>query len=311
MKKKLLVLFSIMLIVALGGSLALAVSNKSGKEEDKLTIITSFYPMYLLAENLTDGLDVEIINLTEFNTGCLHDYQLSTYDMKKLESADVFIMNGGGMEPFADDILKAYPNLKVITASEGIKYLKSKSHEHEDEEADKTVEEFDNNAHVWLNMNNYLKEIQNVQKGLAKLDKEHALIYQSNGNAYQAKVQELKEKFEAEFKGIDEKEVVIFHDSFAYLADELGLKVAHTVNLDGDYALSAGEIAEIIDEVNERKIKVLFTEEQYSSTIADSIAKETSAKVYVIDSAVTGKLDKDAYLNAMKNNIEVLKQALK
>lgn len=359
MKKKLLVLLSIMVIVALGGSIALAFSNKGGKEEDKLTIVTSFYPMYLLAENITDGLNVEVINLADFNTGCLHDYQLSTYDMKKLEAADVFIMNGGGMESFAGDIIKAYPNLKVITASEGIEYLQSKAHEHEsgevpgtndineevngeskeqvnnetrdeangeakdeindkkndevkDETNNNTLEaDLTNNAHVWLNMNNYLKQIQTVQDGLAKFDKENALIYQENGNAYQAKVKKLKNKLEAEFKGVDTKEVVIFHDSFAYLADELGLKVAHTVNLDGDYSLSAGEIAEIIDEVNSKHIKVLFTEEQYSSTIADSIAKETNAKVYVINSGVTGKLDKDAYLNAMENNIEVLKQALK
>jgi zinc transport system substrate-binding protein len=161
-----------------------------------------------------------------------------------------------------------------------------------------------------MNMNNYLKQIQTVQDGLAKIDKENAATYQANGNQYQAKVKALKDKMETTMKGAEGTGVVIFHDSFAYLAQELGLDVVYTVNLDGDYALSAGDVANAINEVNQHQIKVLFTEEQYSSTIADSIAKETGAKVYIIDSLVTGGLDKNTYLNSMEKNIAVLQQAL-
>ncbi|MDF2474039.1 MAG: periplasmic solute binding protein [Anaerocolumna sp.] len=362
MKKKLFILLGIMLVLILGSTIVAAITGKEAKEKDKLTIVTSFYPMYLLAQNITDGAKVEVINLTEYEIGCLHDYQLTTLDMQKLEAADVFIMNGGGMESFADDILNAYPDLSVINASEGIEYLLTKGHDHaheEDEEHEEDEdyvedeehvededqtdyadhvddaedaedaaleggteisadnesdehedEELENNAHVWLNMNYYLQQIQTVQDAMAKLDPENANIYQENGNQYQEKVQVLKAELESTLKGVEGEEVVIFHDAFAYLAQELGLEVIFTVNLDGDYALSAGDVAEAIDEVNLHQIKVLFTEEQYSTTIADSIAKETGATVYVIDSLVTGDLNKDAYLTAMKNNIKVLQQAL-
>ena len=33
--------------------------------------------------------------MAEVNGGCLHDYTLSTNDVKKFENADVFIENGG------------------------------------------------------------------------------------------------------------------------------------------------------------------------------------------------------------------------
>jgi len=74
--------------------------------------------------------------------------------------------------------------------------------------------------------------------------------------------------------------------------------------------LSAGDISEVIDEVKEKQVKVLFTEEQYSTSIADNIASETDANVYIINSLVTGDMDKDSYINGMKQNLEVLKQAL-
>ena len=62
------------------------------------TIVTSFYPIYIFALNLTEGIEgVEVRNLTAPDTGCLHDYQLQTGDMKKLAAADAFLINGAGM----------------------------------------------------------------------------------------------------------------------------------------------------------------------------------------------------------------------
>lgn len=319
MKKKLIAILGIMAAIIIGTTLVTAATRKKENKEDKLTIVTSFYPMYILAKNLTEGTNADIVNLTEYKTGCLHDYQLTTSDMKKLENADIFIMNGGGMESFMEDILEAYPNLSIINASKGIEFLTAEGHNHEEEDVsnhENEEESEDNhsdeelNAHVWLNMNYYMKEIQNVQEDLIKLDKENAKTYEGNGKEYSDKVENLKKDFETILSDTNEKKVVIFHDSFAYLAQELGLEVIHTVNLDGETALSAGDISEVIDEVKEKQVKVLFTEEQYSTSIADNIASETDAKVYIIDSLVTGDMDKDSYINGMKQNLEVLKQAL-
>ena len=84
------------------------------------------------------------------------------------------------------------------------------------------------------------------------------------------------------------------------------MKVAFSVPLDSDTALSAGDIAEIINKVKQDNIKYLFTEEQYSDSIAKRIEAETGAKVYIIDSAVTGDGTKDSYLNSMQSNIDML-----
>ena len=87
----------------------------------ELTVVTSFYPMYIAAENVIGDADgVRLENLSEPQTGCLHDFQLTPEDMKLLSTADVFIINGGGIESFMKEVAEAYPNLKIIEACENI-----------------------------------------------------------------------------------------------------------------------------------------------------------------------------------------------
>ena len=136
-KKKLGFLLGVMVFLSLAGyfvCLALGSSKQINKEE--FLLVTSFYPMYVLAENLTVGVDgIEVSNLTENQTGCLHDYQLTAADMKKLEHADVFIINGAGMEVFLDSIQKTYPELSIIDTSEGITLLEAVEHDHSHDES--------------------------------------------------------------------------------------------------------------------------------------------------------------------------------
>ena len=101
-------------------------SISSKDKEDKIKVVTSFYPMYLLTSNVVKDIDnVELINMTDSSTGCLHDYSLTTDNVKLLEDCDIFIINGAGMESFLDKVLKQNPDLKIIDASEGIELIKS------------------------------------------------------------------------------------------------------------------------------------------------------------------------------------------
>ena len=120
MKKKGLVLFllSALLFTACGTE-----KNKT-EETGKLTVVTSFYPVYLLAQEIVQGAEgIRLENMAQPQTGCLHDYELSISDMKLLETADIFIINGGGMESFLEQALERYPELTVVDTSEGIALL--------------------------------------------------------------------------------------------------------------------------------------------------------------------------------------------
>ena len=82
------------------------------------TVVTSFYPVWLMALNLTEGIDgITVANLAEPATGCLHDYTLQNSDMVTLSKADVLLINGAGMEAFLPVVTGAYPDLPVVDAS--------------------------------------------------------------------------------------------------------------------------------------------------------------------------------------------------
>lgn len=58
--------------------------NNNDVSSSKTRIVTSFYPMYVIALNLTEGAEgIELSNMADVNVGCLHDYTLTTEDMKK------------------------------------------------------------------------------------------------------------------------------------------------------------------------------------------------------------------------------------
>jgi zinc transport system substrate-binding protein len=327
MKKKITILLAVMVLLAAGAVIiALWTSQKESgnqkKEEDKIQVLTTFYPVYMIGLNIMDQIEeIEVKSLTDINTGCLHDYQLTTEDMKSLASADIIVINGGGMESFLEDILGNYPDLKVIDASQDISMLPNDVWEIGDEHEDEA--EF--NSHVWLDPKLYQKQIENVRDGvidyIKNSDKASEQLLQqieSNSASYIQKVEELDTELDNSFniapalsgQAEEPKQAIIFHNAFEYLAGRTGLEVTYTVPLDSDTALNASDIADIIDAVNKDHIKYLFTEKQYGDSIANRIEAETEAKVYLIDSAVTGDGSKDSYLKAMQNNIKVLKEAL-
>lgn len=98
MKKKYGFVFIMLLVITLvcTGVIALGMGDeKIAEENTDLTIVTSFYPMYVATLNVVDGVEgIQLKNLSEPQTGCLHDFQLTTADMKLLSTADVLIVNG-------------------------------------------------------------------------------------------------------------------------------------------------------------------------------------------------------------------------
>lgn len=281
-----------------------AESNNSIESNNKLTIVTSFYPMYISTLNIVKDIpDVEVINMTAPQTGCLHDYSLSTKDLKTLSSADIFVINGAGMESFLDDVIDEYSDLKIIEASNGISLIEDTDHD-----------EHDVNPHVWVSISKNIEEVSNIAKELSAFDPNHASEYEANADAYIAKLENLRTEMHAALDNVNNKDIITFHEAFPYFAEEFNLNIAGVIEVEPDSEPSAKEVENIISIINEKNIKALFTEPQYSSKIADTIAKETGASIYTLDPIVTGDANEDAYddyIVKMQENLNTLKEALK
>ncbi len=275
-------------------------ASSSGDGDETFTVVTSFYPIYISAINVANGLDsVEVINMTSPQAGCLHDYQLTPQNLETLEKADAFIVNGAGMESFLDDVVAQLPNLAIIDASSGIETI-----------ADKNGEP---NPHVWVSITDAMRQVRNIADGLASVDIKNALNYKKNASLYQSELKSLRDESKEALADIKSRDIITFHEAFPYFAEEFGLTIAAVIEREPNTAPTARELEETIRIVNEAAVKVIFVEPQYSSSIAETIANETGAGIYTLDPIVTGDAEAAAmgdYIKRMKENIAVLKEAL-
>lgn len=294
-------------------------SNKN-TESDTLNIVTSFYPLYISTINITKDIpNVTVTNMTKAQTGCLHDYQLTPQDLKTLENADVLVVNGAGMESFLDDVISQHPDLQIVDATKGLTLLEDNTHSHDDHDHDHEHAEDDDhdheyNAHVWVSVTGNIDEVKNISSQLKELNPENTEAYESNTNTYVAKLEDLKTEMHEELDNLPNRDIITFHEAFPYFAEEFNLNIAGVIEIEPDSEPSAKEIEEVINTIRNKNIKSLFTEPQYSAKVAETIATETGATVYELDPIVTGDSTPDAYddyINKMKKNLEVLKEALK
>ena len=273
----------------------------TGDTGDDFHIVTSFYPIYVLTINVAGGIPgVRVTNMTEPQSGCLHDYELSPADMKTLENADLFLINGAGMETFVDQIRDVYPDLPVVEAAKDIPLIMD---EHTGEA----------NPHVWVSISNAIRQVENIEEALAEADPAHAEAYRRNAEAFRSKLEAQKERMHEALKDIRSRDIVTFHEAFPYFAQEFGLNIVAVIEREPGTEPSAAELRETIDIIKTLGVKAIFAEPQYSARAAATIASETGAKVYFLDPLVTGpkEADPDSYVETMEKNLQTLIEALK
>lgn len=286
-----------------GASNASGNTKNTDEADDILTVVTSFYPMYIAALNIVDGVEgVRLENLSEPQTGCLHDFQLTPEDMKLLSTADVFVINGGGIESFMSDVAKAYPKLDVVEACEDVALLS-------EDDADSDYDHGDENAHAWMSVPRYRTMVQTIASRLAEKDAKHADEYYANAKAYDAKLAVLEEKINNLKSLTNGQNIIIFHEAYAYVADDFSMNACYLLDLDEERSVSAGEIKQVIGAIKDDGVSVILAEELYGKSMGDTVSRETDVHVIYIDPLNRGEYDKDSYLYGMEHNIELIKEA--
>lgn len=320
-KNKYIFVLIMLLAIALAGgifTIAYVKLEEQGTTEGKLNVVTSFYPIYVATENVVgDNPDVTLQNLSEPQTGCMHDYQLTPQDMILLSNADVFIVNGGGIESFLSQVAKSYPNLTIIKATDGLELLSEEEGDtehddnHDEEDAHEEEHEHDHgdeNAHAWMDTELYAGMVENIANGLSLVDTEHKQTYQDNAKTYCAQIQKLTEQVNELKQELSGKEVIIFHEAYAYVAKQYGMNVAYCLNLDEERQVSAGEVANVMEHIKENQVSIVLAEELYGKDMGNTVEKEGTCQVYYLDSQVRGTYEKDSYLKTMQENINLMKQ---
>lgn len=288
------IMLAVILLLSFG--IIMLVGGHRGKEQSKdFTVVTSFYPIYIATLNITDGVEgVSLSNLSEPQTGCLHDFQLTPQDMQLLSHADVFVVNGGGIENFMLDVTEKYPDIVIVRATEPVELL---------------MEDDEENAHAWMSVAAYRLMVEQIAKELAKADPKHAPQYEANAKAYDTKLAVLQEEQEAVAKQIASQNVILFHEAYAYVASDYHLGVSMVMDLDEERQVSAGEVADVLRVISTDGVKVILAEELYGSKMGATVEQEEDVTVVYIDTLNRGAYDKDSYIERMRENIKIMQEA--
>lgn len=315
-----------LLATVLGGCYLTKEASIAEQEAECFSICTSFYPIYIMALNITrDVPGVKLESIASPDTGCLHGVQLSPTDIKKLEESDVFIINGSGLEEYMQKVLENLPDVKVIDSGCNLQAFPAaqetpESYKELDFVIPKGSDESENtdrtensklNPHTWVSIVFAAEQVKTIGEQLAEIDPQNKEKYTQNTESYIARLMELKEKMHQGLAGISNRKIITLNRAFTHFAEEFDLDILTVVQKEAHNEPSAREIADIIELVREHQVKALFIEAQHPDAAAYTIARETGAKVYSLDSATTGSLTADAYITAMERNLLILQEALK
>ena len=274
--------------------------SQNGTESE---IVATTGPVYQFADRICQGTDLTVTQLITEEVSCLHDYTLQTSQMRDAEAAQVLILSGAGLEAFMEDILSGADT--VIDCSAGVDVMSyGEDHNHEHNHSHDHDHEHD--PHIWLSPENAMIMSENICKGLSSRYPHLTETFENNLAVLISELETLQSYAEQTLSDLRSREMITFHDGFAYFAHSFGLEILESVEEESGSEASAKELIELIRLVNDHQVMAVFTEINGSVSAADVISRETGVPVYPLDMAMSGT----DYFGSMYYNINLIKEAL-
>lgn len=281
--------------------------------QGRLNVLTSFLPIYIFTKNVTAGVDGVDVDCLLSGAAGPHDYQMRPGDMRRVEAADLIIMNGLEVEAFLEDAIKNL-NLKrpPLESAAGLPLIdiSGEDGDHDHHEGGHSHNHGSNyNPHTWVSPKMAAMQVMAIAKYLAEVDPLNSAIYIKNAGIYAKRLEELHLEMRETLSTLKFRKIVTFHNSFDYLARDIGLEIAAVVQPSME-ELSAGDLVRLAAQIKADGISVVFAEPQFSKRTAELIAREASVKISILDPVATGDMHPDYYEKVMRSNLQRLKSAM-
>ena len=175
-------------------------------------------------------------------------------------------------------------------------------------------EELNLDPHSWLSPLAFKQQVSNVLDILVEKYPDMESKFTDNANAYMAKLDSLHSDFEMTFSNsstCESNTVVANHNAYNYIGVKYNIEFVTVHGLDPEGEPSAQDVAEVVEEIKENDIKVLFIEEYTDPTAVDGIVQETGVTLqYLYTMELPPSDSDDDYLSLMNKNLNNLKSGL-
>ncbi len=228
-----------------------------------------------------------------------HDFEPTPNDVRRVMKAQLIVINGLGFEPWADRFLKVanFAGERLV-ASRGVKALSVRG----------AVD-----PHAWQDVENVKLYIANIRDALTKVDPRGASDYARNASLYDRELDALHREIKAAFASIpkERRKVITSHDAFSYFGDAYDVVFVAPQGVSSIAEPSARDVARIIQQIREERIRAIFLENALPQRLARQISSETGVKI-------AGKLYADVlgdniltYAQMMRHNYKAILTALR
>ena len=270
-------------------------------QQQPAQLVATTLPVYDFTEFLCRGTEIHVQQLINDPVSCLHDYTLTVSQMRAVENAEHIIISGGGLEEFLEDVLTSKAH--VIDASAGIElHCSTDEHDH----AIGNSHHHDTDPHIWLSPTLAIEMAKNISSGLCAAYPQHSELIQSNLTLLTQELTALSDYGQTTLSDLTCRELITFHNGFSYLAEEFNLTMLHSVEEEEGSEASAKDLIQICQIVTGHSLPAIFTEKNGSTAAASVIQNEADTRVFTLDMAMSS----DSYFDAMRHNIDTLKEAL-
>lgn len=302
-------------------------TEQNSVSSDRLTVVTTLFPQYDFARQIGgEYADVSLVLLPGMES---HMYDPTPGDMIRISEADMFIYTGAEMEPWAQELADSVDMTKVqvVDASSGVSMMKEEEeHDHADDEESEHEDEEEHHhghhhehtydPHIWLDMQNAIQMVRNIEDAFCISDPEHADYYQANAEVYVEKLTALDQELKAIVADGNRKDIV-FGGRFAYgyFIHGYGLEYESVYDsCSADTEPSMAQMADVIQYMKEQHVKYVLYEELSTPNVARAIADATGAKMLLFSTCHNVTKDEfeagTTFIDLMQQNAETLKLAL-
>lgn len=253
--------------------LAVVPASAQSPPGSKIKVVATFSIMADLVSEV-GGQHVELSTLVGPDTDA-HTYQPRPTDARTLAAAQALVSNGLGFEGWIDRLAKAAPfKGRSIVASKGVPTIAAgpahgHSHAHGPD------------PHCWQDVARVRRYVANIAQGLAEAEPANAAAYRERAAAYDRRLADLDQWVKVEIAKVPaaQRKAITGHDSFRYFSQAYGVQFMAPRGYNTESEPSAKDVAALIRQVREQKIKALFVENMTNPGMVEQIAREAGAVV--------------------------------
>lgn len=267
--------------------------------ESKLRVITTFTIIQDIAQNVAG--DAAIVESITKPGAEIHDYQPTPHDIIKTQSADLILWNGLNLEVWFTRFFDNIQNVPSVVITEGITPMSIRGGTYDGHP----------NPHAWMSPTNALVYIDNIRQAFIKYDPANTETYNNNAKAYSAKILALDAPLRARLSNIPAQQrwLATSEGAFSYLARDYNLKEIYLWPINADEQGSPQQVRQMIDNIRQYHIPVIFSESTISDKPAKQVSKETGALyggVLYVDSLSTADGPVPTYIDLLNVTVETI-----